>query len=82
MRGEVRSISCFTQIVQGGCNALAWQEWQGRRCRMGHRQDRQRWPPPALLADVNSGLKVDTFIGFELDTFASLGVISLSPLRC
>lgn len=22
--GEVRSISCFTQIVQGGCNALAW----------------------------------------------------------
>ena len=31
---------------------------------------------------VNSGLKVDTFIGFELDTFASLGVISLSPLRC
>ena len=22
--GEVHSISCFTQIVQGGCNALAW----------------------------------------------------------
>jgi hypothetical protein len=35
-----------------------------------------------LLKVVNSGLKVDTFIGFELDTFASLGVISLSPLRC
>jgi len=46
--------------------------------------------PPSLVmsqalehgAAVNSGLKVDTFIDFELDTFASLGVISLSPLRC
>ena len=35
-----------------------------------------------VMVHVNSGLKVDTFIGFELDTFASLGVISLSPLRC
>lgn len=31
---------------------------------------------------VNIGLKVDTFIGFELDTFAGLVGVSLSPPRC
>ena len=34
------------------------------------------------LPGVNNGLKVDTFIGFELDTFAGMSRVRLSPLRC
>ena len=40
-------------------------------------------PDGSVAHDVNIGLKVDRFIGFELDTFAGLvGAVSRSPLHC